>query len=174
MLVEQGDQVLLIDKHAAHERANFDRLKAEDYRPMVQELLVPITLRPDPEERQTLLDHAALLERFGFAAEELGPTALVVRAVPDYLAPDQVEGTLLELARSIRDTGSADPTAARDTLLHTMACKAAVKGGQRNDPQELERVAQLVLSGQVRFCPHGRPVAIQLTRAQLEKQFKRT
>ncbi len=174
VLVEQGDQVLLIDKHAAHERANFDRLKAEDYRPMVQELLVPITLRPDPEERQTLLDHAALLERFGFAAEELGPTALVVRAVPDYLAPDQVEGTLLELARSIRDTGSADPTAARDTLLHTMACKAAVKGGQRNDPQELERVAQLVLSGQVRFCPHGRPVAIQLTRAQLEKQFKRT
>ena len=71
-------------------------------------------------------------------------------------------------------TGTADPRAARDDLLHTMACKAAIKGGQKNGPQELERVARAVVTGQVKYCPHGRPVAIQLTRGQLEKQFKRS
>ena len=70
-------------------------------------------------------------------------------------------------------TGRAAPAAARDGVMHTMACKAAIKGGQKNDPHELERVAKAVLSGAVKYCPHGRPVAIELTRSQLEKQFKR-
>ena len=70
--------------------------------------------------------------------------------------------------------GRADPEAARDALLHTMACKAAVKGGQKNSPQELLVVARAVLSGQVKYCPHGRPVAITLSRGELERQFKRS
>ena len=68
---------------------------------------------------------------------------------------------------------SADPAAARDELLHTMACKAAIKGGWKTSPQELERVARAVMDGQVKYCPHGRPVAIELTKKELEKQFKR-
>ena len=174
VMVEQGDKVLLIDKHAAHERANFDRLKAADYQPMVQQMLVPVTFAPAPEEREVLLEQLPLLARFGFEVEEFGSAALAVRAAPDYLDAEEVEPALLELARRIRVTGSADPAGARDELLHTMACKAAIKGGQRNGPQELEEVARMVLSGAVRYCPHGRPVAIELTRAQLEKQFKRT
>ncbi len=173
VMVEQGDKVILIDKHAAHERVNFDRLKAQDYQPMVQELLTPITLTPGPEERQVLLDGQEILEGFGFQLEEFGGASIAVRAVPDYLDTGDVEQTLLELARKLRLTGWADPTAARDEVMHTMACKAAIKGGQRNDPQELERVAQLVMSGAVKYCPHGRPVAIELTRGELEKQFKR-
>ena len=174
VLVEQGDRVLIIDKHAAHERVNFDRLKASDYQPMVQRLLVPVTFTPSPEERSVLLDQLPLLARFGFEVEEFGAVCLVVRSAPDYLDEGEVEPALLELARRIRVTGSADPQGARDELLHTMACKAAIKGGQRNGLQELEEVARMVLSGQVRYCPHGRPVAIELTRGQLEKQFKRT
>ena len=174
VMVEQGDKVLLIDKHAAHERANFDRLKAADYQPMVQQLLVPVTFTPAPEERAVLLDQLPLLARFGFEVEEFGSAALAARSAPDYLDAGEIEPALLELARRIRVTGSADPQSARDELLHTMACKAAIKGGQRNGPQELEEVARMVLSGAVRYCPHGRPVAIELTRAQLEKQFKRT
>ena len=173
IMVEQGDKVVLIDKHAAHERVNFDRLKAQNYQPMVQELLTPITLSPSPEERQVLLDGQAVLEGFGFQLEEFGSGSLVVRAVPDYLETGDVEPTLLELAKKLRLTGWADPNAARDEVMHTMACKAAVKGGQRNDPQELERVAGLVMAGTVKYCPHGRPVAIELTRGELEKQFKR-
>lgn len=173
IMVEQGDKVVLIDKHAAHERVNFDRLKAQDYRPMVQELLIPITITPGPQERQALLDGQEVLEGFGFQLEEFGAGSIAVRAVPDYLETGDVEPTLLELAKKLRLTGWADPGAARDEVMHTMACKAAIKGGQRNDPQELERVAQKVMAGEVKYCPHGRPVAIELTRGELEKQFKR-
>ncbi len=174
VLVEQGDKVILIDKHAAHERANFDRLKAEGYQPMVQELLTPVVFTPAPEERETLLEHLDLLTRFGFELEEFGSAALAVRAAPDYLDAGALEGALTELAQRIALTGGADPDAARDELMHTMACKAAIKGGQKNGRDELLEVARLVMSGQVRYCPHGRPVAIELTRKQLEKQFKRT
>ena len=173
VMVEQGDKVLLIDKHAAHERANFDRLRAQDYRPMVQQLLSPVTFTPAPEEREILLGQLELLARFGFEVEEFGSAALIVRALPSDMDAGQAQDALLELAGRIRTTGAADPAAARDELLHTMACKAAIKGGQKNGPAELEEVARLVLSGQVKYCPHGRPVAIELTRAQLEKQFRR-
>ncbi len=173
ILVEQGDKVLLIDKHAAHERANFDRLKAADYRPMVQELLTPVTFSLPPEERQILLEQSELLARFGFEVEEFGSNALAVRAAPDYLETGDIEPALGELARRLRLTGTADPAAARDELLHTMACKAAIKGGWRTGGSELEEAARLVMSGAVKYCPHGRPVAIELTQKQLEKQFKR-
>ena len=173
IMVEQGEKVVLIDKHAAHERVNFDRLKAEGYKPMVQELLLPVTFTPAPEERAILSEQLDLLAQFGFEVEEFGTSALAVRAVPDYLDTGDIEPALLELARRIRVTGSADPAAARDELMHTMACKAAIKGGQKNGPAELEKVAQMVMSGAVKYCPHGRPVAIEMTKYQLEKQFKR-
>ena len=165
--------MLLIDKHAAHERSNFDRLKAADYQPMVQELLTPVTFSPAPEEREVLLEQTGLLERFGFEVEEFGSSALAVRTAPDYLEAGDIESALLELARRLRLTGTADPAAARDELLHTMACKAAIKGGWRSGETELEAVARMVMSGAVKYCPHGRPVAIELTKKQLEKQFRR-
>lgn len=173
VVVEQGDRALLIDKHAAHERANFDRLKAEDYRPMAQELLTPVTFSPPPEDRAALLEQAGLLARFGFEIEEFGSSALAVRSAPDYLDAGDIEGALCQLSRRLRLTGGADPAAARDELLHTMACKAAIKGGWRSGAEELEEVARMVMSGAVKYCPHGRPVAIELTKKQLEKQFRR-
>ena len=173
IMVEQGDKVVLIDKHAAHERANFDRLKAADYQPMVQELLSPVTFIPAPEDRTALLEQLPLLARFGFEIEEFGGSALAVRACPDYLDAGDIEDALLELAQRLQVNGAADPAAARDELMHTMACKAAIKGGQKNGSAELEEVVQMVMSGAVKYCPHGRPVAIELTKYQLEKQFKR-
>jgi DNA mismatch repair protein MutL len=172
--VEQGERVFFIDKHAAHERMNFDKLKARDYQPMSQLLLTPLTLNPPPEEGAALLAHSELLQRFGFELEDFGGGALLVRQVPDYLSEGEVENTLSELAQRLLTTGTADPSAARDEVLHTMACKSAIKGGWKNDRRELEAVARAVMSGQVRYCPHGRPVAVELTRKQLEKQFKRT
>ncbi len=173
IMVEQGEKVLLIDKHAAHERANFDRLKAADYRPMVQELLTPVTFSAAPEERAALLEQTGLLAQFGFEVEEFGSSALAVRSAPDYLDAGDIEPALSELARRLRLTGAADPASARDELMHTMACKAAIKGGWRSGAQELEEAARLVMSGAVKYCPHGRPVAIEMTKKQLEKQFKR-
>ena len=172
IIVEQGDTVLFIDKHAAHERMNFDRMKAAGYDPMAQTLLTPALCRLSAPEHQVLLDHQGLLEEFGFEVDELGAD-LAVRQAPFDVAVEDIPATLEEIAQKLLTTGSADPAAARDELLHTMACKAAIKGGWHTSPQELERVAQAVMSGQVKYCPHGRPVAIQLTRKELEKQFKR-
>ena len=173
IIVEQGEKVLLIDKHAAHERMNFDRLKAEEHPPMGQLLLTPVTFTPSPEEGAALLEHLPLLRQFGFEAEELGRGTLVVRQAPDYLSPEDIAPTLTALAGRLLSGASADPAAARDELLHTMACKAAIKGGWKTSPQELERVARAVMSGEVRYCPHGRPVAVELTKKELEKQFRR-
>ena len=173
IIVEQGETIFLIDKHAAHERLNFDRLKAAGYTPMVQTLLSPAVLHPPAEEGAVLLEHQALLDEFGFGVEEFGSGALIVRQAPFDVDAADVESALLEIAGMLLATGRADPAGARDALLHTMACKAAIKGGWKTSPQELERVAQAVMSGQVKYCPHGRPVAIELTRKELEKQFRR-
>jgi len=171
--VEQGEKVLFIDKHAAHERMNFDRLKAEDYDPMSQQLLTPVAVKLPAEEAEMLLARRALLERYGFEVEEFGGGALSVSRAPFDIPQDKVEQTLSELARRLLTTGSADPDSARDELLHTMACKAAIKGGWKSGAEELEAVAAAVMRGEVKYCPHGRPVAIEMTKYQLEKQFKR-
>ena len=173
IIVEQGDKVLFIDKHAAHERLNFDRLKAEGYQPMVQALLEPVVFTPPAEEGAALLAQLPLLERFGFEAEDFGGGTLIVRAAPSDVAAGEIPDVLGELAGKLLTGSSADPDAARDALLHTMACKAAIKGGQKNSPGELYKVAEAVMSGAVKYCPHGRPVAIELTRQQLEKRFGR-
>ena len=138
---------------------------------MRQTLLAPIAAELSREDGALLLENLPLLEQFGFACEDFGAGALLVREVPaDIDAADTVP-TLEEFAERLRTGRSPDEK--REALLHTMACKAAIKGGWRTSPQELERVARAVMSGQVRYCPHGRPVAIELTRGQLEKQFKR-
>ena len=173
IIVEQGDKVLLIDKHAAHERMNFDRLKAAEYTPMVQTLLTPVVFTPPAEEGAALLAQLPLLERFGFEAEDFGGGALIVRTAPDDVEAAAIPDVLLELAGRLITCGTADPDSARDALLHTMACKAAIKGGQKNGEAELLKVAKAVMAGEVKYCPHGRPVAIELTRQQIEKRFGR-
>ena len=173
ILVEQGEKALLIDKHAAHERMNFDRMRSEDYAPMSQILLAPVVFTPSPEEQAILLEHREDLDRVGFELEDFGGGSIVVRSIPDYLELGEVESALTEIAGKLALAGTTGVKERRDEILHTMACKAAIKGGWTSAPQELERVAQAVMSGQVRYCPHGRPVAVELTRAELEKQFKR-
>lgn len=174
VIVEQGDTAYLIDKHAAHERMNFDRMRAADWKPMSQLLLTPQVLHLAPEECGVLLEQMGLLEQFGFAVEPFGGDEVLVREAPNDLSTDQIEPALEEIASKLLLTGTADPAAVRDEVLHTMACKAAIKGGWKNDRAELEVVARAVMSGQVKYCPHGRPVAIELSRQQLEKQFKRS
>ena len=174
VIVEQGDTAYLIDKHAAHERMNFDRMRAADWKPMSQLLLTPQVLHLAPEECGVLLEQMGLLEQFGFAVESFGGDEVLVREAPNDLSADQIEPALEEIASKLLLTGTADPATVRDEVLHTMACKAAIKGGWKNDRAELEVVARAVMSGQVKYCPHGRPVAIELSRQQLEKQFKRS
>ena len=163
--------VWLIDKHAAHERVNFDRLKAAQEPPMRQTLLAPIAAELTKEDGALLLENSALLEQFGFACEDFGDGAVLVREVPADIDAADTVSTLEEFAENLRNGRSLAEK--RENLLHTMACKAAIKGGWVSDRKELEVLVEKVQAGEVRFCPHGRPVAVKLTKYELEKMFKR-
>ena len=163
--------VWLIDKHAAHERVNFDRLKAAQEPPMRQTLLQPVAAELGREDAALLLENREALERFGFACEDFGDGAILVREVPADIDAADTAATLEEFAEKLR-TGRS-PAEKREGLLHTMACKAAIKGGWTSDPAELRVLVDKVQSGEVKYCPHGRPVAVKLTKYELEKMFKR-
>ena len=173
IIAEDGENVWLIDKHAAHERINFDRLKAHTEPIPGQQLLAPEAVRLSPEDYAALLEHLPLLEQFGFEAEDFGGESLIVRAIPADIDASQIRETLEMLAEQLRLSGTADPAAARDAMLHTMACKSAIKGGWVSDEAELRVLMERVERGEIRYCPHGRPVAVKLTRYELEKMFKR-
>ena len=163
--------VWLIDKHAAHERINFDKLKNAQEPPMRQTLLSPIAAELSREDGALLLENLPLLEQFGFACEDFGGGALLVREVPADIDAADTVSTLEEFAECLRTGRSPDEK--RENLLHTMACKAAIKGGWVSDPAELRVLVDRVQSGEVKYCPHGRPVAVKLTKYELEKMFRR-
>ena len=138
---------------------------------MRQTLLVPVAVEPGREEAALLLENLPQLEKLGFACEDFGAGTILVREVPADIDPADTAATLEELAEDLRTGRSTDER--RENLLHTMACKAAIKGGWTSDPAELRVLVDKVQSGEVRFCPHGRPVAVKLTKYELEKMFKR-
>ena len=173
ILVEVGDELLLIDKHAAHERMIFDRLKAQDRHIMAQTLLESVTLHLTGAERELIEENAALLEELGFELEPFGDEDYILRAVPADMESADARAAVEEILEKLQAGQSPDPKSARDEILHTVACKAAVKAGWDTDTLELRRVAEAVLSGQVRYCPHGRPVSAVLSRKDLDKLFKR-
>jgi DNA mismatch repair protein MutL len=170
IVVDRGNAMLLIDKHAAHERMVFDRLKAQQGANMSQALLTPETWRPEREDWEALTENAALLEELGFALEPYGEEDVIVRGVPDTLDPAQTISALEEIAGKLRRGGG---DLARDEVLQTISCKAAIKAGWDTDQRELQALVDKVVSGEIKYCPHGRPVAVALTRKELDKQFKR-
>ena len=173
IICEDGEQnVWLIDKHAAHERIRFDALKADPVPPMAQQLLTPAAVTLTAEEYGAVLESLDVLAGYGFLCEDFGDGAVLVREIPDYIRAEDAAATLEELAQKLR-LHSADRAALRDEVLHTVACKSAIKAGMTSDPAELRARAAQVQSGAVRYCPHGRPVAVKLSEYEIEKMFKR-
>ena len=168
---DESGNVWLIDKHAAHERVNFDRLMAAKEPPMRQTLLQPIAVEPGREDAALLLENLELLEQLGFGCEDFGDGAILVREIPADMDAADTAATLEELAQKLRSGQSPDEK--REALLHTMACKAAIKGGWTSDLAELRVLVEKVQSGEVRYCPHGRPVVVKVSKYELEKLFKR-
>lgn len=173
ILVERGDDLIVIDKHAAHERMIFDRLKAADRPVMAQTLLTPVTIRTDGEDAELLEQNEALFASLGFEIEPYGQDTFVVRALPADLDASDAEGAVGEICASLRKGDRPDPADARDEVLHTVACRAAIKAGKNHTAEELERVVTEVLSGRVLYCPHGRPVSAVITKRELDRLFKR-
>lgn len=173
IIVERGEELIFIDKHAAHERIIFDRLKAQGGRMMAQNLLCPSPLRLTPEDGELLEKNGELLTALGFEIEAFGENEFIIRAVPADMAPGDAAAALEEICEKLRGGRSPEAENARDEILHTVACKAAIKAGWDTQRQELERLVEAVLSGEVKYCPHGRPVSVAMTRKELDKQFKR-
>ena len=174
IIVEQGEAVLFIDKHAAHERIRFEALKKEDHPIMAQLLLAPVSAELSREEAAAVLENRALLERCGFETEDFGGGDILIRQIPSDVDVEDAKALLQELAGDLLAGKTLDPDSLRDDLLHTIACKSAIKAGWQTSGEELRRLVQEVLSrDDIKYCPHGRPVCVTLTKRQLEKQFKR-
>ncbi len=175
LLVEQGRSLLLIDKHAAHERLLFEKFRKSTEPITAQLLLTPILFTPEREEGAVLLENEALLHTLGFALSEFGDGMLAVRQLPTDLSADDAAASLSTLAADLMSGKQLPPEALRDRLLHTVACKAAIKGGRYTDPAEREALVREVLTrDDLKYCPHGRPICAELSETALARQFKRT
>ena len=174
ILVEQGEEAFLIDKHAAHERILFDKLKANQEAISSQMLLNPVPCRLSPDGAAILLANRPLLEELGFEIDEFGDSTVLLRQIPMDLSPADAADAAEALAADLLNGRRERKENVRDDVLHTVACKAAIKAGWHTDPQELLALVGQVMSREdLKYCPHGRPICITLSKKQLEKQFKR-
>ena len=174
IITERGGELCLIDKHAAHERILFEKL-AKDYGNVAaQMLLVPVQVNLTAAEKLAVLQNTELLADAGVEVEDFGGATVVVRAVPADVAVDDVEDMLTELAAHLAEGGRDALREKTEWVLHSIACRAAIKAGDRTGSAEMLALAQKIMDGTVPpFCPHGRPCVLKLTRKELEKQFGR-
>ena len=174
ILAERGDELCLIDKHAAHERQLYEKLAANYGNVPSQLLLQPAAIDLSAEEKQALLENQPLLENAGLDVADFGGSTVLLRAVPADVEPQNAEDLLVEIADRLLK-GSRDVLNEHtEWVLHSISCRAAIKAGDKSSPQELMALAEKILSGEVPpFCPHGRPCVLKLTRKELEKQFGR-
>ena len=175
IIVEQGEEAFLIDKHAAHERILFEKLKANQETISSQMLLAPVPVRLNAEGAAELLANKTLLQELGFEIDEFGDNTVLLRQIPMDLSPDMAAEAAESLAADLLSGRRESASTVRDELLHTVACKAAIKAGWDSDEKELlVLVKQVMAREDLKYCPHGRPICVTLSKKQLEKQFKRS
>ena len=172
ILAEYGDSVVFIDKHAAHERILFEKIKQSEHDS--QMLLEPIAVPLAKEEYAAILDNLDLIIRTGFDVEDFGASSVIVRAVPTVLVGEDIKNLVYEMAGGFTDNKNSVEIEKLDWLYHNIACRAAIKAGSRSNPTEMAALAERIIRyDDIKYCPHGRPVAFILTKKELEKQFGR-
>jgi len=173
ILVQKEESLVVIDKHACHERIIFDKLIKQERNVMAQMLMVPVTVRVDEKYAGALEENRELLTGLGFDVEPYGESHYIIRAVPADMYESDVESVFDEICEQITSNREIDAETRKTEILKTVACKAAIKAGWKTDVKELFVLAEAVVSGKIKYCPHGRPVAVVYTREQLDKEFKR-
>ena len=172
LIAEDRDGLILIDKHAAHERLLFNKLRQETEIPQ-QELLTPVIVELTGEEASAVESGLEEIRQAGFAIDSFGENSFAVRSVPAYLDSADVPSVIGELAEKLMNSRTAVPDRL-DDLIHTVACKAAIKAGKASTRIELQDLCDRVLADkEVQSCPHGRPTTVRLTKYELDKMFKR-
>ena len=174
VLVERGDELIFIDKHAAHERILYEKLKAESGGAYTQILLEPVAVTLDKNEYAAVLNAVDLLEKAGFELEDFGAGSVLVRSAPLSLGNEDAAEAVMEIAGYLLSAKTDVTTEHLDWLYHNIACRAAIKAGYNSPPEELiNLVEKLERNSDIRYCPHGRPVSIIMKKKELEKQFGR-
>ena len=173
IVVEQGNEVLFIDKHAAHERMIYETLKKQDHS-QAQLLIEPVTVTLSKEDYDAVLSNTNELENSGFLVEDFGMGTVLVRGFPMVLEKSDIEEVLEETAGYLKVHKRDFNTDTLDWLYHNVSCRAAIKAGNNTSPFEMEGFVKKLLSmPDIRYCPHGRPVMIIMSKYEFEKQFGR-
>lgn len=169
-----NNKLVLIDKHAAHERIIFEKLKREKGTGSVQLLLIPITVTLEKNEYTVAIEHLNMFKNVGFDVEDFGNGTLIVRSAPSYLRNDDIEDTIIEICGYIAENRKNVMSEHMEWIYHNISCRSAIKAGDSSTAKELIDIAKTVFSDDsIRYCPHGRPVCIELSKYEIEKQFGR-
>lgn len=169
-----NNKLVLIDKHAAHERIIFEKLKREKGTGSVQLLLIPITVTLEKNEYTVAIEHLDMFKSVGFDVEDFGNGTLIVRSAPSYLRNDDIEDTIVEICGYIAENRKNVMSEHMEWIYHNISCRSAIKAGDSSTAKELIDIAKTVFSDDsIRYCPHGRPVCIELSKYEIEKQFGR-
>lgn len=169
-----NNKLVLIDKHAAHERIIFEKLKREKGTGSVQLLLIPITVTLEKNEYTVAIEHLDMFKNVGFDVEDFGNGTLIVRSAPSYLRNDDIEDTIVEICGYISENRKNVMSEHMEWIYHNISCRSAIKAGDSSTAKELIDIAKTVFSDDsIRYCPHGRPVCIELSKYEIEKQFGR-
>lgn len=174
ILCEYRGKMVIIDKHAAHERIIYEKLKKECGERTPQILLLPVTVTLSKEEYSAVLENLELINSSGFDVEDFGGGCVIVRECPMELSADDVEEVIGEIAGRFVEKKQDVAFEKMDWIFHSVACRSAIKAGNFTSRLEMERFAKQLLSmPDIRYCPHGRPVLIEMTKRELEKNFGR-
>lgn len=173
LIVEIENELYFIDKHAAHERMNFERFKAQAT-VETQMLLAPVVVNLTKDEFIAISENVELIKKCGFELEEFGESQIIVRAIPSLVDGDSVKDLMLEIAQKLLEHKTDILPDKIDWIYHSASCRGAVKAGDYTSRQEQEMFVKKLLSmPNIRFCPHGRPVFIKMSKYDIEKQFGR-
>lgn len=174
IILEKGNIILFIDKHAAHERLLYEKLKCDCGKNYAQMLLEPITVTLDKTDYDALLGNLSIMEDSGFEIDDYGMGTVIVRAAPQVVERDDIANTVIEMAGYLAKNKRDIITEKMDWLYKNVACRAAIKAGDKSSESELMAlVDELMKNPDVKYCPHGRPICFTMTRHELEKRFMR-
>ena len=174
VLEKNKDKLLLVDKHAAHERLIYEKLKKESGKSFSQYLLTPLTVSLEKKEYSAVISNLNLFSEAGFEIDDFGSGTVIVRSSPLYLEHDDISDSIIEMAGYILENKENISTKYVDWLYHNIACRAAIKSGDKSNKDELiALIKKLDENPELRHCPHGRPILINITKKEIEKQFGR-
>ena len=174
IVAQVNDEMIMIDKHAAHERFIFEKIKNDKSNLDIQMLLNPVEVLLSFEEFDALLSQKEQITELGFLIKETNPPSVIVKGIPVVLGDNDISGVITELAHNCINNKTNPSIDFFDDLYHSIACKAAIKGNQKSEKVELQKlVSEIYNDNNIKYCPHGRPVMIKMTKREIEKQFKR-